>query len=163
MLYIRTGDQAKTDPASLPPMRVLAFDPDIAACAMQEMMEESGVTPELRTLFVDTVIENNFIKAVIVENSSGRQAIERKVFIEGHGARLRKQILSELAFLKKYVPGFEDAHVAGIAPFIRRAFRAIPGHASFRTGDVNRRDSGNGGSAGVEEQSNSKELKYHGL
>ena len=31
---------------------------------------------------------------------------------------IRKQIISEMEFLKKYVPGFEKAHLAGIAPFL---------------------------------------------
>lgn len=31
---------------------------------------------------------------------------------------IRKQIFSELNFLKKYVPGFENARLSGIAPFL---------------------------------------------
>ena len=31
---------------------------------------------------------------------------------------IRKQIVSEIVFFKKYVPGFERAHLSGIAPFM---------------------------------------------
>jgi len=68
-----------------PDMSLLAYDPDMMAFAMNEMLEDLGVTVMLRSLFVDAVVENDSIKAVIVENASGRQAIEGKVFIDATG------------------------------------------------------------------------------
>lgn len=64
---------------------ILAFDPDMCAYVINEMMEEAGVKFLLRTRFVDTKVEGGTIKAVIVENASGRQAIEGKVFIDATG------------------------------------------------------------------------------
>jgi len=56
-----------------------AFDPDMCACYMNDIMEENGVTIFLRSLFVDTVVDNGSIKAVIVENASGNQAISAAI------------------------------------------------------------------------------------
>ena len=64
---------------------LLAYDPDMLSCVMNDMLEQLGVRTMLRTLFVDTVVERDSIKAVIVENASGRQAVEGKVFIDATG------------------------------------------------------------------------------
>jgi hypothetical protein len=62
-----------------------AFNPDMGACVMTEMLEESGVKFLFRSLFVDTKVKStrghDTIDAVIVENASGRQAIRGKVFV----------------------------------------------------------------------------------
>lgn len=68
-----------------PTMVLLAYDPDMIAYVMSEMLEELGVKIMLRTLFVDTIVESDTIKAVVLENASGRQAIEGKVFIDATG------------------------------------------------------------------------------
>lgn len=71
-----------------PPIRrtpLLAFDPDMASCLMNDMMEERGVKVLFRSLFVDTKVEGDTIKAVIVENASGKQAIEGRVFVDATG------------------------------------------------------------------------------
>jgi len=52
---------------------LMAFDPDMTAFIINELMEEAGVKQFLRTLFVDTIVEDDAIRAVIVENASGRQ------------------------------------------------------------------------------------------
>lgn len=49
------------------------------------MLEETGAKLLLRTQFVDTQVEGSTIKAVIVENASGRQAIDGKVFVDATG------------------------------------------------------------------------------
>jgi hypothetical protein len=64
---------------------LMVYDPDMTAYMISESMQEAGVKQFLRTLFVDTIVENGAIKAVIVENASGRQAIEGKVFIDATG------------------------------------------------------------------------------
>jgi len=69
----------------LPPQERLAYDPDMTAYVMSNMVEELGVKIMLRNLFVDVLVEGDTIKAVIVENVSGRQAIEGKVFIDATG------------------------------------------------------------------------------
>lgn len=65
--------------------RLTAFDSDMTACVMNEMLEESGVKIMFRNLFVDTKVEDKTIKAVIVENASGRQAVVGKLFIDATG------------------------------------------------------------------------------
>jgi hypothetical protein len=69
----------------IPVSELIAFDPDICAYFIFEMMEEANVKLLTRTLFVDTKVENHTIKAVIVENASGRYAVEGKVFIDATG------------------------------------------------------------------------------
>lgn len=64
---------------------LLAYDPDITSYVMSEMLEGLGVKVLLRSLFVDALVEDGAIKAVIVENASGRQAIEGKVFVDATG------------------------------------------------------------------------------
>lgn len=60
-------------------------DQEIAKIVLQEMIEEANVDVMLHTLFVDTIVENNTVKGVIVENKSGRQAIRAKVVIDCSG------------------------------------------------------------------------------
>jgi 2-polyprenyl-6-methoxyphenol hydroxylase-like FAD-dependent oxidoreductase len=64
---------------------ILAFNPDVCAYVMSEISEEAGVKLLFRSLFVDVIVENNTIRAIIVENASGREAIEGKVFIDTTG------------------------------------------------------------------------------
>lgn len=64
---------------------ILAFDPDMCAFIINEMMEKTGVKLLLRTSYVNTKVEGDTIEAIIVENVSGRQAIAGKVFIDATG------------------------------------------------------------------------------
>jgi hypothetical protein len=64
---------------------VYAFDPHMAAVIMNGMMEENGVRPLLRTLCVGAKVEGESIRAVIVEDASGRKAIGGKVFVDATG------------------------------------------------------------------------------
>jgi hypothetical protein len=59
--------------------------PDMASYVMNQMMEEAGVDFLYCTLFVDAQVEDGIITHAIVENASGRQAIEAKVFIDATG------------------------------------------------------------------------------
>ena len=61
------------------------FDADMAACVINEMIEEAGVELMFRSLFVGAQVEGGNIKAVFVENASGRQAIRGKVFTDTTG------------------------------------------------------------------------------
>lgn len=63
----------------------VGFDPDMMACIMNDICLEAGVDLSFRNLFVDCIVEDNNIKAVIVENPGGRQAIRAKVFIDCTG------------------------------------------------------------------------------
>ena len=61
------------------------FDPDMMAYVMMELCMEAGVQLSFRNQFVDCIVEDGSIKAVVVENPSGRQAIVGKVFIDCTG------------------------------------------------------------------------------
>ena len=68
-----------------PARGLYTFDADMAACVINEMMEEAGVELMLRSLFVGAQVEDGDIKAVFVENASGRQAIRGEVFTDTTG------------------------------------------------------------------------------
>lgn len=64
---------------------LLAFNPDMCSCIINEMLEETNTKIVLDTLFVDAVVEDGSIKAVIIENASGRQAIKGRIYIDTTG------------------------------------------------------------------------------
>jgi hypothetical protein len=66
-------------------MSLLAFDPDMLASVMNDLIEETGVKIMLRSLFVDALVKDRSIKAVVVENASGKQAVEGRIFIDATG------------------------------------------------------------------------------
>jgi len=67
----------------------LTFNPEGAGCVMADMLHEAGVKALYGTTFVDCVVDpgpgNGTIRAIIVENASGRLAIAGRIFIEGSG------------------------------------------------------------------------------
>ena len=67
------------------PLPKLVFDPDMTSWIMTSVLNECGVKILFRSLFVNTIVEGGTIKAVIVENASGKQAIEGKVFVDATG------------------------------------------------------------------------------
>jgi hypothetical protein len=66
-----------------------SFNPEGAGNVMARMLQEAGVVALYGTSFVGAVVEkgvnNDAIKAIVVENASGRQAIAGRIFIEGSG------------------------------------------------------------------------------
>ena len=68
----------------------LTFNPEGAGCVMADMLHEAGVKALYGTCFVDCVVApgpgNGSIRAIIVENASGRFAIAGRIFIEGSGS-----------------------------------------------------------------------------
>ena len=62
------------------------FDPESFKITVNEMMEESGVKLLFYTRFADTIVEDDHIKAILVENISGRQAIRGRVFVDATGS-----------------------------------------------------------------------------
>lgn len=55
---------------------------DVASTAMLAMMRDAGVKTLFHAKFVETIVENDALKAVIVETPQGRVAISGKVFID---------------------------------------------------------------------------------
>lgn len=65
--------------------QLFAFNPDMCAHTMTDLMEENAVKMLLHSLFVDVKMGDGTIDAVVVENASGRQAIKGEVFIDATG------------------------------------------------------------------------------
>lgn len=61
------------------------IDPEMVKLVSQEMILENGVDLLLHTLATDVMIENGVIKGLFIENKSGRQFIEGKIFIDSSG------------------------------------------------------------------------------
>jgi hypothetical protein len=64
---------------------LVAFDPDLCAYFITDMAGDERVRLFLDTVFVDASVENGAIRAVVIENVSGRSAIEGQVFIDATG------------------------------------------------------------------------------
>ncbi|MGE0628482.1 MAG: FAD-dependent oxidoreductase [Hyphomicrobiaceae bacterium] len=79
--------EQKREPGS--DFRRMSFNPEGAGSIMSRMLQDAGVLALYGTSLVDAVIEkgsgNDTIKAIVVENAGGRQAIAGKLFIEGTG------------------------------------------------------------------------------
>ncbi|MGQ9610948.1 MAG: FAD-dependent oxidoreductase [bacterium] len=63
----------------------VSFDPEVFKRVALEMLCEAGVNLMLHTVFSDVITEERNITHVIVENKSGRQAIQGKIFIDATG------------------------------------------------------------------------------
>jgi len=62
-----------------------AINADMFKYVADVMVQESGVTPLLHSTAIDTIVEGNTIKGVIVHNKSGRGAILAKRVIDASG------------------------------------------------------------------------------
>jgi len=63
----------------------IRFDAEALKIVLDEMVTEAGVELLLHTYVADTVVDDGVIRAVLVENKSGRQAVAGRVFIDGTG------------------------------------------------------------------------------
>ncbi len=63
----------------------VAIDAEKLKCVYDEILDEAGVNPLLFSMISDVATDGNEIKAVIVENKSGRQAYTAKTFIDCTG------------------------------------------------------------------------------
>ena len=64
---------------------VEVFDPQILKFVLQEMALDANVRLLYHTMAVDTIVEDQEVHAIIIENKSGRQAIEGQIFIDTTG------------------------------------------------------------------------------
>ncbi|NIP22319.1 MAG: FAD-dependent oxidoreductase [Phycisphaerae bacterium] len=62
-----------------------SFNSDEMKIELDEMVKEAGVKPYLHTFFSMPYVKDGELKAVIVENKSGRGAIKAKMFIDATG------------------------------------------------------------------------------
>jgi len=63
----------------------VAFEPQQFIFAADEMLQEAGVRPLYQTWACEPVLEDGRIKAVVVQNKAGRQAIAADVVIDATG------------------------------------------------------------------------------
>jgi len=62
-----------------------AIDPELTKWKLDEMLQEENVKLLFYTFAASVILEGNIIKAVIIENKSGRQAIEAEIFVDATG------------------------------------------------------------------------------
>ncbi len=67
------------------PLGNLSFEPETYKLCCQRMVLDAGVHLFLHSYLTDCIIENNKIKAVIIENKNGSEALEASVFIDCTG------------------------------------------------------------------------------
>lgn len=60
-------------------------DPEKAKYVLEQMVLESGAKVLYWTYAIDTIVENNVVKGVVIQNKSGRQAILAKVVVDCSG------------------------------------------------------------------------------
>ena len=63
----------------------IPFDAEAFKYVSETMAIKAGVTVLLHTYFAGTVVENEAIRAIIIESKSGRQAITGRVFVDATG------------------------------------------------------------------------------
>ncbi|UKI30756.1 MAG: FAD-dependent oxidoreductase [Lentisphaeria bacterium] len=63
----------------------ISFDPELFKKVCDDIVLESGVKVFLHAWVVDTILEENRIRAIVIESKSGRQAITGKLFIDATG------------------------------------------------------------------------------
>jgi len=63
----------------------IAFDPEVLKLVLDEMVEEAGVNVLFHTMVTDTILKENQLNGIIIENKSGRQAILAKNIVDTTG------------------------------------------------------------------------------
>lgn len=63
----------------------ISFDAETFKRVADQMVQEAGVRLLLHTLVTDAIVEGGEIKAVVIENKSGRQAVRAKIVIDATG------------------------------------------------------------------------------
>jgi len=63
----------------------VSFDSEALKRVALEMLSEAGVGVMFHTTFSDALCEERNIRAVVVEDKSGRQAIQGKIYVDGSG------------------------------------------------------------------------------
>ena len=64
---------------------VEVFDPQILKFVLQEMVLDANVRLLYHSMAVETILDEQEVRAIIIENKSGRQAIEGQIFIDTSG------------------------------------------------------------------------------
>jgi len=63
----------------------VSFDPEVLKRVALAMLSEAGVEMMLHTVFADTRTEGRNVSAVVVENKSGRQAVQAGIYVDATG------------------------------------------------------------------------------
>ena len=90
------------------------FNTEEMKIELDRMLIEAGVTPYLHTRYSAPYIENGELKAVIIENRSGRAAIRAKFFIDATAdGFLGADVGMEVYYHEGFQPATTGARVAG--------------------------------------------------
>lgn len=82
---------------------------------LDELILEAGVKPYLHTSYVAPIVENGELKAIVIENKSGRSAIEAKMFIDATGdGDLCKQLGLNTYTVENLQPPTTGAKIIGM-------------------------------------------------
>ena len=77
------GHFGRLEPGRCP--YAVSFDPEVLKRVALEMLREAGVSILLHTIFSDALTEDRNVSAVVVENKSGRQAIQGRIYVDATG------------------------------------------------------------------------------
>lgn len=83
--YMERGRYKPTATGVSPMLYHLSFDPETWKYLTNDMVREAGGNVLTHTLAVDTIVEDNVVKGIIIENKSGRQAVLADVTIDATG------------------------------------------------------------------------------
>jgi hypothetical protein len=107
--YYYSHDQWKPD-------YLISINPDVCSCVMNDLVEMAGIKVYLRSQFVDVILEDAHIKAIVIENIAGRHAITGKVFIDatGRGTVMARSGVPRLKTTQPLMPMGLMWRVAGV-------------------------------------------------
>ncbi len=71
--------------AEMVDLKMHALDPEVLKFELVQMLREQNVRLLLHSLIVGSIVEQNALRGVIIENKAGRQAIRAKVVVDATG------------------------------------------------------------------------------
>ena len=66
-------------------LKMRAIDPEVVKFELAQMLQEQNVRLLLHTLIVGSIVEQNVLKGIVIENKAGRQAIRAKMVVDATG------------------------------------------------------------------------------
>lgn len=66
-------------------LKMRAIDPEVVKFELAQMLQEQNVHLLLHTLIVGSIVEQNVLKGIVIENKAGRQAIHAKMVVDATG------------------------------------------------------------------------------
>ena len=67
------------------PLKLHAIDPEVVKYELFRILQENNVEILLHTHIVSSIMENNQVKGIVMENKAGRQAVKAKIVVDATG------------------------------------------------------------------------------